>query len=268
MGYIDEDGCFDLDNPDFADDYVFDYILQNLYPKGVEVTPEIADLYGSWEIKLFSFEKLLPTIKFPVTESEFVKDKELKQRVEKFNNSNKINKTLKLEPLYYLTIYLFKLAKGVTIDSIHIGESRLEQLSKILSIATEENVEITFKAGKEKFVLTDKDLIKFLFDSEKIISSIDNDTYRMLNSTGIVDLNKKSENFSYTDASSVFAGYFFEYLNSDNSAKGLVAYLTYISGLVVNDSIIVSNDYINILLRNYRLMQDNDKKKLYPNLSF
>ena len=268
MGYIDEDGCFDLDNPDFADDYVFDYILQNLYPKGVEVTPEIADLYGSWEIKLFSFEKLLPTIKFPVTESEFVKDKELKQRVEKFNNSNKINKTLKLEPLYYLTIYLFKLAKGVTIDSIHIGESRLEQLSKILSIATEENVEITFKAGKEKFVLTDKDLIKFLFDSEKIISSIDNDTYRMLNSTGIVDLNKKSENFSYTDASSVFAGYFFEYLNSDNSAKELIAYLTYISGLVVNDSIIVSNDYINILLRNYRLMQDNDKKKLYPNLSF
>lgn len=43
---------------------MFDYILQNLYPKGVEVTPEFADLYGSWEIKLFSFEKLLPTINF------------------------------------------------------------------------------------------------------------------------------------------------------------------------------------------------------------
>jgi hypothetical protein len=67
--------------------------------------------------------------------------------------------------------------------------------------------------------LTDKDLIKFLFDSEKIISSIDDEVYRILNSTGIVDLNKKSENFSYTDASSVFAVYFFEYLNSDNSAK-------------------------------------------------
>lgn len=268
MGYLDEDGCFDLDNPDFADDYVFDYITLNMYPKGVEVTEEIIDIFGTFESKLFDFECRLKRIKFPVTEAEFVKDKELKQRVEKFNNSNKINKTLKLEPLYYLTIYLFELAKGVTVDSIHIGESRLDQLSKILSIATEENVEITFKAGKNKFILTDKALIKFLFDSEKIISSIDNDTYRMLNNSGIVDLKKKSENFSYTDASSVFAGYMFEYFNSDNSAKELISYLIYISGLVVNDSIIVANDYINILLRNYRLMQDNDKKKLYPNLVF
>ncbi|MEL7601134.1 MAG: hypothetical protein AAGU18_13705 [Proteiniphilum sp.] len=262
MGYIDEDGCFDLDNPDFADDYVFDYILQNLYPKGVEVTPEIADLYGSWEIKLFSFEKLLPTIKFPVTEAEFVKDIELKQRVEKFNNSNKINKTLKLEPLYYLTIYLFKLAKGVTIDSIHIGETRIDQITKIFRLKEKEDLEITFKSGKEKFVLTDKWII------DKILSvSFTEKDYNYLMG-GDVDLTKKSENFSYTDASSVFAGYMFEYFNSDNSAKELISYLIYISGLVVNDSIIVSNDYINILLRNYRLMQDNDKKKLYPNLSF
>ena len=133
MGYLDEDGCFDLDNPDFADDYVFDYITLNMYPKGVEVTEEIIDIFGTFEYKLIEFERRLKRIKFPVTEAEFVKDKELKQRVEKFNNSNKINKTLKLEPLYYLTIYLFELAKGVTVDSIHIGESRLDQLSKILS---------------------------------------------------------------------------------------------------------------------------------------
>lgn len=268
MGYLDEDGCFDLDNPDFADDYVFDYITLNMYPKGVEVTEEIIDIFGTFESKLIVFERRLKRIKFPVTEAEFVKDKELKQRVEKFNNSNKINKTLKLEPLYYLTIYLFELAKGVTIDSIHIGESRLDQLYKILSIATEENVEITFKAGKDKFVLIDKSLIQFLFNSDKIISSIDDEVYRMLNSTGIVDLNKKSENFSYTDASSVFAGYFFEYLDNNNSSKELISYLIYISGLVVNDSIIVSNDYINILLRNYKQMQDNDKKQIYPNIRF
>jgi hypothetical protein len=268
MGYLDEDGCFDLDNPDFADDYVFDYILQNLYPKGVEVTPEITDLFGSWESKLLSFEKLLPTIKFPVTESEFVKDKELQKRVEKFNNSNKEKTALKLEPLYYLTLYLFSLSKAVTVDSVHIEEKRINQLTKILNITKNENSEITFKAGKDKFVLIDKSLIQFLFNSDKIISSIDDEVYRMLNSTGIVDLNKKSENFSYTDASSVFAGYFFEYLNSDNSAKELIAYLTYISGLVVNDSIIVANDYINILLRNYKQMQDNDKKQIYPNIRF
>ena len=85
---------------------------------------------------------------------------------------------------------------------------------------------------------------------------------------GDVDLTKKSENFSYTDASSVFAGYMFEYFNSDNSAKELISYLIYISGLVVNDSIIVSNDYINILLRNYKQMQNNDKKQIYPNFRF
>jgi hypothetical protein len=262
MGYLDEDGCFDLDNPDFADDYVFDYILQNLYPKGVEVTPEIADLYGSWEIKLFSFEKLLPTIKFPVTEAEFVKDKELQKRVEKFNNSNKINKTLKLEPLYYLTLFIYDKAKAVTVDSFYIGETRIDQITKIFRLKEKEDLEITFKSGKEKFVLTDKWII------DKILSvSFTEKDYNYLMG-GDVDLTKKSENFSYTDASSVFAGYMFEYFNSDNSAKELISYLIYISGLVVNDSIIVSNDYINILLRNYRLMQDNDKKKLYPNLSF
>jgi hypothetical protein len=262
MGYIDEDGCFDLDNPDFADDYVFDYILQNLYPKGVEVTPEIADLYGSWEIKLFSFEKLLPTIKFPVTEAEFVKDKELQKRVEKFNNSNKINKTLKLEPLYYLTLFIYDKAKAVTVDSFYIGETRIDQITKIFRLKEKEDLEITFKSGKEKFVLTDKWII------DKILSvSFTEKDYNYLMG-GDVDLTKKSENFSYTDASSVFAGYMFEYFNSDNSAKELISYLIYISGLVVNDSIIVANDYINILLRNYRLMQDNDKKKLHPNLSF
>lgn len=262
MGYLDEDGCFDLDNPDFADDYVFDYILQNLYPKGVEVTPEIADLFGSWEIKLFSFEKLLPTIKFPVTESEFVKDKELQKRVEKFNNSNKINKTLKLEPLYYLTLFIYDKAKAVTVDSFYIGETRIDQIIKIFRLKEKEDLEITFKSGKEKFVLTDKWII------DKILSvSFTEKDYNYLMG-GDVDLTKKSENFSYTDASSVFAGYMFEYFNSDNSAKELISYLIYISGLVVNDSIIVSNDYINILLRNYKQMQNNDKKQIYPNIRF
>lgn len=262
MGYLDEDGCFDLDNPDFADDYVFDYILQNLYPKGVEVTPEIADLFGSWEIKLFSFEKLLPTIKFPVTESEFVKDKELQKRVEKFNNSNKINKTLKLEPLYYLTLFIYDKAKAVTVDSFYIGETRIDQITKIFRLKEKEDLEITFKSGKEKFVLTDKWII------DKILSvSFTEKDYNYLMG-GDVDLTKKSENFSYTDASSVFAGYMFEYFNSDNSAKELISYLIYISGLVVNDSIIVSNDYINILLRNYKQMQNNDKKQIYPNIRF
>ena len=233
-----------------------------MYPKGVEVTPEITDLFGSWEIKLFSFEKLLPTIKFPVTESEFVKDKELQKRVEKFNNSNKINKTLKLEPLYYLTLFIYDMAKAVTVDSFYIGETRIDQITKIFRLKEKEDLEIIFKSGKEKFVLTDKWII------DKILSvSFTEKDYNYLMG-GDVDLTKKSENFSYTDASSVFAGYMFEYFNSDNSAKELISYLIYISGLVVNDSIIVSNDYINILLRNYKQMQNNDKKQIYPNIRF
>ena len=157
------------------------------------------------------------------------------------------------------------MAKAVTVDSFYIGESRIDQLAKILALATEENIEITFKAGKNKFVLTDKELIDFLFNSEKIIANMDNKDYRMINNSGF-DFKKKSENFSYTDTSSVFVGYMFEYLESDNSAKELISYLTYISGLVMNDSIIVSNDYINILLRNYRLMKDNEKKQTHVNL--
>ena len=267
MGYLDEDGCFDLDNPDFADDYVFDYITtrmisSNCIPKWANITPAEADIFPQFENRLIEFEAILPTIKFPVTESEFVKDKELQKRVEKFNNSNKINKTLKLEPLYYLTLFIYDMAKAVTVDSFYIGETRIDQIIKIFRLKEKEDLEITFKSGKEKFVLTDKWII------DKILSvSFTEKDYNYLMG-GDVDLTKKSENFSYTDASSVFAGYMFEYFNSDNSAKELISYLIYISGLVVNDSIIVANDYINILLRNYRLMQDNDKKKLHPNLSF
>lgn len=264
MGYIDEDGCFTY-SADFADNYVWDYICtrmisSNCIPKWANITTAEADIFPQFENRLIEFEAILPEINFPVTEAEFVKDKELKKRVENFNNSNKINKTLELEPIYYLTLFLYDMAKAVTVDSFYIGETKIDQLEKIFRLKEKEDLEITFKSGKEKFVLTDK----WLIDKLLSISYTENDYNYLMSSD--VDLNQKSENFSYTDASSVFVGYMFEYLENDNSAKQLISYLTYISGLVVNDSIIVSNDYINILLRNYRLMKDNEKKQLHINL--
>lgn len=65
MGYIDEDGCFTY-SADFADDYVFSFILDNLYPEGVDLTPEQRDLFPSYENKLMEFDYKLPKIKFPV----------------------------------------------------------------------------------------------------------------------------------------------------------------------------------------------------------
>lgn len=273
MGYLDnEEGYFDFDTPNYPDDYIFDYvctrmICSNCVPKWVQPRPTEAQLDNlpQIETRLLDFEYRLPKIKFPVTESEFIKDKELKKRVEKYNNSNKKGKTLELEPLYYLTLYVYDLAKAVTVDFIYIGESRLNQLAKLITVANGENAEITFKAGKKKFVLTDKELIQFLFGNDEIISRIDSKVYKMLNSSDS-DLTRKSENFSYTDASSVFVGYMYEYFENDNSAKEMIAYLTYLSGLVMNESIIVSNDYINILLRNYRFITNDDKKRLYPNM--
>lgn len=102
MGYIDEDGSFDLDNPDFADDYVFSFILDNLYPEGVDLTPEQRDLFPSYENKLMEFEYKLPKIKFPVSESEFINNKNLKKIADKYYSS--IDKEVNMSALYYLTI--------------------------------------------------------------------------------------------------------------------------------------------------------------------
>ena len=228
-----------------------------MYPKGVEVTQKLVDIFGTFETKLYDFEKKLPNIKFPVTEAEFIKDKELQNRVEKYNNANKKNNTLELKPLYYLTLYLYDLAKRETVDTFYIGEKRIDQLEKIFILKEKGDFEITFKSGKEKFVLTDKWLI------DKILSlSFTEDEIGFLMGSD-VDINQKSEVFSYTDASSAFAEHLFEYLERENSAKELISYLIYISELVNNDSIIVSNDYINVLLRNYRVMQENKKKQTH-----
>ena len=82
-----------------------------------------------------------------------------------------------------------------------------------------------------------------------------------------IDLNRKAEKFSYIYASSVFAFNMFKYYKRNNSAKELISNLIYISGLVTNDSIITSNDYINILLRNYKQIMDNEKKNQSINLT-
>lgn len=259
MGYIDEDGYFDLDNPDFADGYVFSFILDNLYPEGVDLTPEQRDLFPSYENKLMEFEYKLPKIKFPVSESEFINNKNLKKIADKYYSS--IDKKVNMSALYYLTIYVYDLALRSTLNSFYIGEKRIDQLEKILTLKEKGDLEITFKSGKDKFVLTDEWLI------DKMLSfSFSESDYNSLMG-GDIDLNRKAEKFSYTDASSVFAFNMFKYYKRNNSAKELISNLIYISGLVTNDSIITSNDYINILLRNYKQIMDNEKKNQSINLT-
>lgn len=262
MGYIDSNGYFDLNNPDFPDDYVFNFILKILhFDKG---TPETANL-PQYESILLRFEDVVINnkVKLPVTLSDFSKDQELIKRVDKFNLVYKKDYKLRLEPLYYLTLFVYNLATNVTVDSVYIGEKRLNQLAEALELTEESDCEITIKSGKGKTKINDRELIDLIFNIDKIRESLTDEDRKMLRSSD-VDLKRKSDKFSFTDRAAVFTGYLFEYFDKDNQSKELISYLTYISEIVINDSIIVSNDYINILLRNYKSIRENDKKQLNP----
>ncbi|WP_019539783.1 hypothetical protein [Proteiniphilum acetatigenes] len=259
---IGEDGTVDLENGEFDNVYIENFIYKLIpFNRGTAETwdfPQVESI-----IIHFEYAVVEGRIKLPISYEDFSKDQELIKRVDKFNLVYKKDYKLRLEPLYYLTLFVYNLATNVTVDSVYIGEKRLNQLAEALELTEESDCEITIKSGKGKKKIIDRELINLIFNIDKIRESLTDEDRRMLRSSD-VDLKRKSDKFSFTDRAAVFVGYLFDYFDKDNQSKELISYLTYISEIVTNDSIIVSNDYMNILLRNYKSIRENDKKQLNP----
>ena len=259
---IGEDGTVDLENGEFDNVYIENFIYKLIpFNRGTAETwdfPQVESI-----IIHFEYAVVEGRIKLPISYEDFSKDQELIKRVDKFNLVYKKDYKLRLEPLYYLTLFVYNLATNVTVDSVYIGEKRLNQLAETLELTEESDCEITIKSGKGKTKIIDRELIDLIFNIDKIRESLTDEDRKMLRSSD-VDLKRKSDKFSFTDRAAVFTGYLFEYFDRDNQAKELISYLAYISEIVTNDSIIASNDYMNILLRNYKSIRENDKKQLSP----
>ena len=251
-----KDGSIDLDNSEFNNTYVENFIYR-FVPKHTD-----EDIYSQTINALirFEYQVIENRIKFPITLKDFSNDRELIRRANDY--SYKGNK-LELEPLYYLTLFVYDYATSMTVNSIFIGESRLNQLVEILTLTKETDCEITIKTGKGKVKINDQKLIDLIFNVNKIAESLTDEDRETLNSRE-TDLKRKSDNFSFTDRAAVFTGLLFDYFDNENSSKELISYLAYITKIVTNDSITVANDYINILLRNYKSILKSEKKKLNP----
>lgn len=259
----DEMDCYYNENYGYVTRYIEKYTVScNCVPDWVQPRPtngEEENLLSTFQKLLhFNYRLLYGDIKIPIKVDQFINDKELLQIIEKFDP------TLNLEKLYYLMTFIFDYAKLSTVESLEISLNGSDQLDAIFGIIQNEDVEITFKSGKKKFVLTDRRMIDFIFNIEKWAKTLTADDLKVLQNgmilSGLTDYSNDS--YSYSEAAAVFVGYMYQYFNKDNKSKELISYLAYISKLVMNDSIITSKDYINILLKNYKLLDSGKKKGL------
>ena len=95
-------------------------------------------------------------------------------------------------------------------EMVIVTEEQYPQPISIEFLKEKGDLEITFKSGKDKFVLTDE----WLIDKMLNFSFSESDYNSLMG--GDIDLNRKAEKFSYTDASSVFFFFFFKYYKRNN----------------------------------------------------
>lgn len=272
MGYWKENWEFDWDGAEFDDRYVVNYITTrlisaNCVPDWVTPRPTEEQLENLQQVeqRLAIAERIINDSTLSISKDKFIKDKELIERVNKFNLKQRTNNDeIELEPLYYLTLYLYGVVKESAFNGVIIDEERIEQLSEALIIASMKESEIAVRIGKAELVITDRKLIELIFNQKRILSTLEPEDYSMLYSSSInIDERRR---LSFTDASSHLAGLFFEYFDEINLSKGIISYLLYLTEWISNKSILLNNDYINSLLSNYKKIKTIREKELNQNL--
>ena len=189
---------------------------------------------------------------------------------------------LDAEKFWYLLLFCYDCSWGKCMEGIEIKESPKEQIEKFVNAISEDYkrdtpfgavfkspICITLKIGRKNIVIDNKTAIasiaKFCADGLETVNS------DQMN-TASVDLSNP-----HTESFSVFAYYFSQMIitalnyqeqvkekrkkgaNMSDKEKTLISHLLYFTGIVSNESVLVDNDYLKSLLKQYK---DKDIRSL------
>lgn len=268
--YPDEDIEDSADEDIDCDDrYVLDYIKtrqisNDCIPEWLEDARTEEELRNipTVEVRLNWFKKNLSEIieRFNVSIDNFLLDKELKERVDKFNvrlieqNKSKIE----IEPLYYLTLFVYDMVYHRGFNEIGFLQPQLKQIEKAIDILSYEDAEIVVKVKKvegdkiktDRISIVDRQIIDFLFNPDRLNSSLNEDENISLKFSKI-DIENRKKRFSNSKVSTLFIGLMVEYFNMGYSSFELIAYLLSYTGWVNKEHLLYDVDRIKRFMGTY-----------------